>query len=181
MELFVDDIVKQLSRRTLGAIAGTAVVLGGILAIVLIDGQPDESESGQLYRQRLSAADRIEVRRLVSDSRELKRILRDWPYEVTSIGLWDSSLVRRHPVLLRFLTIARVRVVPRAEKIMAQWPYIGKLRPCRRYWIPSVVTGLREVVVFVGIPESVVAAIVPERYNRITSWNVRPRRDSPCV
>jgi hypothetical protein len=163
------------------AIGATVVVVGGVLAVVLIGGDSDQPESGQLFRQKLTATDRAEARRLASSSTELRRILGDHRYEVTAVGVWDASGVKRHPELLDFLTAVRVMVEPPLRTVRAQWPYIGNLRPCRRQWIPLTVRDLREVVVFVHLSQSLVAAIVPSRSAGLDDWEVTRRPDSACA
>jgi hypothetical protein len=166
--------------RRLGALAALAIVVGGVLAVILIDSDSDQPESGRLFRQRLTATDRAEARRLVSGAAELKRILGDHRYAVKSIGVWDPHVVRRHRKLLDVVTIVRVTIEPPMRTLRAQWPYIGELRPCRRHWVPLTVSDLREVFVYVDLSDSLVAAIVPGRTGGMDDWAVPGRPDSSC-
>jgi hypothetical protein len=161
------------------AIVALVVVIGGVLAIILIDGDADQPEFGRVFRQNLTATDRAEARELVSGSAELRRILGD-RYAVRSVGVWDAYVVRRYRELLDSMTVVRVMVEP-PKTVRAQWPYIGELRPCRRHWVPITVSDLREVSVFVDLSQSLVAAIVPSRSSGWDDWAVPARRDSSCT
>jgi hypothetical protein len=166
--------------RTLAAIVATVVVVGGVLAVILIDGDSDQREFGRVFRQELTATDRTEARRLVSESAELRQILGGRQHAVKSVGVWNGYVLKRDPDLLDFMTVVQVRVA-RPTTVRAQWPYIGELRPCRRHWVPLTVRNLREVSVYVDRSQSLVAAIVPSRSSGLDDWAVPARRDSSCT
>jgi hypothetical protein len=166
--------------RTLGAIVAVAVVVGGVLTVILVDGDSDQPESSGQFEQWLVAADRAEARRLVSNSAELKRILGGSRYVVRSVGEWNAYVARRYRQLLDGGTVVRVTVDP-PRTVRAQWAYIGELRPCRRHWVPMTARDLREVSIYVDLSESLVAAIVPSESSGLSDWDVPPRPDSTCA
>jgi hypothetical protein len=177
----MSSLQRATEMRRLGAVVVVLLVVAGVLGVILIDSDSDQPGSSRIFRQKLSATERAEARRLVAGATDLRRILGDHRYAVKAIGVWDARVLKgRGRELLDVMTVVRVAVEPPLETVRAQWPLLYGIRPCRRQWVPFTVTHLREVFVYVDLTHSLVDAIVPGRYARIKDWRVPRRRDRSC-